>query len=55
MIHKNHFQSPAGESNMADVPLAAAQTELADYYLTDSITRSSSVMAKCVKYARQTS
>merc|ERR1712088_775227 len=33
----------------------AGQTELADYYLTDSITRSSSVMAKCVKYARQTS
>ena len=39
---------------MADIPLEAAQTDLADYYITDSITRSSKVMAKCVKYARQT-
>jgi len=54
-LESSSLMSPAGESNMADVPLEAAQTELADYYLTDSITRSSSVMAKCVKYARQTS
>jgi len=36
---------------MADVPLEANQTKLSEYYITDSITRSSQVMAKCVRYA----
>lgn len=37
---------------MANEPLVANQTQLSEYYITDSITRSSKVMAKCVKYAR---
>jgi len=53
-LEASSLMAPIGDTNCADVPLAAAQTELADYYITDSITRSSSVMAKCVKYARQT-
>ena len=35
-------------------PWVAAQSELADYYIADAITRSLKVMAKCVKYARDT-
>ena len=38
--------------SMEDVPLEAHQTKLSEYYITDAITRSSKVMAKCVKYAR---
>merc|ERR1739838_681958 len=48
-LEASSLMAPIGDTNCADVPLAAAQTELADYYITDSITRSSSVMAKCVK------
>lgn len=53
-LEQSTISCPAGESTLADVPLVAAQTELADYYITDAITRSSKVMAKCVKYARDT-
>jgi len=52
-LEASTITSPAEPSAMADVPLEASQLNLSDYYITDAITRSSKVMAKCVKYARQ--
>ena len=35
-------------------PLKALQTELSDFYMTNSIARASSTMAKCVKSFEET-
>lgn len=37
------------QAKLSNQPLKAAQTELSDFYLTNSISRASSTMAKCVK------
>lgn len=51
-LETSTITSPAESSSMLDVPLEASQSKLSEYYITDAITRSSKVMAKCVKYAR---
>jgi len=51
-LETNTIQVGSQGGSMDDVPLEAHQTKLSEYYITDAITRSSKVMAKCVKYAR---
>jgi len=52
-LEQSVLSVPTSEpSPMLNDPLVANQTQLSEYYITDSITRSSKVMAKCVKYAR---
>jgi len=51
-LEQSVLSIPAEPSPMLNEPLVANQTQLSEYYITDSITRSSKVMAKCVKYAR---
>ena len=57
IVEKANFASAALALAKADKgkvsanPLTVAQTALKQYYMTDSITRASSTMAKCVKAA----
>lgn len=43
----------AGNAKVSAEPLKAEQTELSQFYMTNSVARASSTMAKCVKSFEQ--
>lgn len=57
VVEKANFASAAlmlakgNKTKVSSTPLSVPQTKLKEYYMTDSITRASSTMAKCVKAA----
>nr|XP_002121686.1 NADH-ubiquinone oxidoreductase 75 kDa subunit, mitochondrial-like [Ciona intestinalis] len=48
-----HELAKLAKPKLLDAPLSSSQLVLADFYMTDSITRASKTMAKCVKAASE--